>query len=64
VIAVIGSLVGIYYYFRPVIFAFNTDVPPVQKINNGFAFNFVLMLCIFLTLLLGIFPDILANLPF
>jgi NADH-quinone oxidoreductase subunit N len=64
VIAVIGSLVGIYYYFRPVIFAFNTDVPPVQKINNGFAFNFVLMLCIFLTLLLGLFPDILANLPF
>jgi hypothetical protein len=43
--------------------AFNTEVTPVPRINNGFAFNFVLMLGIFLTIVLGLFPDVLANLP-
>jgi NADH-quinone oxidoreductase subunit N len=28
-VAVSGSLIGIYYYFKPVIFAFNQDVPPM-----------------------------------
>lgn len=63
VLAVIGSLIGIYYYFKPVVQAFNTEVTPVPRINNGFAFNFVLMLGIFLTIVLGLFPDVLANLP-
>ena len=63
VVAVAGSLIGIYYYFRPVIFAFNQDVPPIEKIKGSFAFNFVLIAGIVISLLIGIFPDLLANLP-
>jgi len=63
VVAVAGSLIGIYYYFRPVIFAFNQNVPPIEKIKGSFAFNFVLIAGILISLLIGIFPDILANLP-
>jgi len=63
ILAVVGSLIGIYYYFRPVIFAFNNEGNPVERINNNFAFNFVMMLGIFLTILLGLFPDALSNLP-
>jgi NADH-quinone oxidoreductase subunit N len=63
IVAVAGSLIGIYYYFRPVIFAFNQDVPPIEKIKGSFAFNFVLISGIIITLLIGIFPDLLASLP-
>jgi NADH-quinone oxidoreductase subunit N len=63
VVAVAGSLIGIYYYFRPVIFAFNQNVPPIEKIKGSFAFNFVLIAGIVISLLIGIFPDLLANLP-
>jgi len=63
VAAVIGSLIGIYYYFRPVIYAFSTEVPPINRIETNLAFNFVLMTGIFLTLLFGIFPDLITALP-
>jgi NADH-quinone oxidoreductase subunit N len=62
-IAIAGSLIGIYYYFRPVIFAFNNDGQPMEKIQTSWTFNFVLAVGVILTLLLGMFPDILANLP-
>ena len=62
-IAIAGSLIGIYYYFRPVIFAFNNDGQPMEKIQTSWTFNFVLAIGVILTLLLGIFPDILSNLP-
>lgn len=63
VFAVISSLIGIFYYFRPAIFAFSNEGKPPERIRASFAFNFVIMLGIFLTLLLGIFPDILAKMP-
>lgn len=63
IVAVIGSLIGVYYYFRPVIFAFNQEVKPIEKIKGNAAFNFVLFAGIVITILLGVFPDILANLP-
>jgi NADH-quinone oxidoreductase subunit N len=63
IIAIIGSLIGIYYYFRPVIFAFNQEVTPMEKIKGNAAYNFVLFAGIVTIILLGIFPDVLANLP-
>lgn len=63
IVAVVGSLIGVYYYFRPVIFAFNQEVKPIEKIKGNAAFNFVLFAGIVITILLGVFPDILANLP-
>jgi NADH-quinone oxidoreductase subunit N len=63
IIAIVGSLIGVYYYFRPVIFAFNQEATPMEKIKGNAAYNFVLFAGIVITLLLGIFPDVLANLP-
>lgn len=63
IIAIIGSLIGVYYYFRPIIYAFNNEGTPIEKIETNFAFNFVLIAGIVLSLLLGIFPDFLQNLP-
>jgi NADH-quinone oxidoreductase subunit N len=62
-VAIAGSLIGVYYYFRPVIYAFNNEGQPMERIATSWTFNFVLALGIFLTLLLGIFPDLLSNLP-
>ena len=62
-IAIAGSLIGIYYYFKPVIFALNQEVPPIEKIKGNAAFNFVLFAGIIISLIIGIFPDLLANLP-
>ncbi|MEZ5172615.1 MAG: NADH-quinone oxidoreductase subunit N [Bacteroidia bacterium] len=62
-IAVAGSLIGVYYYFRPVILAFNKEVPPVEKIKGSAIYNFVLFAGIVISLLIGIFPGLLANLP-
>jgi NADH-quinone oxidoreductase subunit N len=62
-VSVAGSLIGIYFYFKPVIHAFNTEVPPIERIETNWAFNFALMTGIFLTLLLGIFPDLISGLP-
>jgi NADH-quinone oxidoreductase subunit N len=63
IIAIAGSLIGIYYYFRPVIYAFSTDVNPLEKIKTNWAFNFVLIAGIAISILLGVFPDIVAGLP-
>jgi NADH-quinone oxidoreductase subunit N len=62
-IAIAGSLIGVYYYFRPVIFAFNNDGQEMERIKTSWVFNFVLAICIGITLLLGIFPDIISTLP-
>jgi NADH:ubiquinone oxidoreductase subunit 2 (subunit N) len=56
-------LIGVYYYFRPVIYAFNQEATPMEKIKGNTAYNFVLFTGIVITILLGIFPDVLANLP-
>ena len=63
IIAIAGSLIGIYYYFRPVIYAFNNDVPALEKIKTNWAFNIVLIAGILITIVLGVFPDLVAGLP-
>jgi NADH-quinone oxidoreductase subunit N len=62
-IAIGGSLIGVYYYFRPVIYAFNQEVAPMQRVKTNFAFNLVLIAGALISLLIGIFPDLLVNLP-
>lgn len=63
IIAIAGSLIGIYYYFKPVVYSFNQEGPPIEKIKGNAAFNFVLFAGIIISLIIGIFPDLLANLP-
>ncbi|HRC15730.1 MAG TPA: NADH-quinone oxidoreductase subunit N [Bacteroidia bacterium] len=61
VLAVLNSIVGVYYYFK-VILAMYTK----QSTDIGFtvkpAYGFVIAVCILLTILVGVFPSVLANL--
>lgn len=62
-VAIFGSLVGVYYYFRPVVYAFHNEGQIPERIQANVAFNLVLFTGIFLTLMLGIFPDVLSAFP-
>lgn len=61
VLAVLNSIVGVYYYFK-VILAMYTK----ESTDVGFtvkpAYGFVIAVCILLTILVGVFPSMLANL--
>jgi NADH-quinone oxidoreductase subunit N len=60
IIAVIGSLIGVYYYFRIIIAVLKTEESITVKINP--VSKFVLLLTSVAILLAGIFPEYLATL--
>ena len=55
-IAIAGSLIGLYYYMKPIIYAFAKDVEPMEKVETSTIFNIVLILVILGTLVMGILP--------
>jgi NADH-quinone oxidoreductase subunit N len=63
ILAIVGSLIGVYYYFRPVVYAFNNEGQIPERIEANVAFNLVVFTGIFLTLFIAIFQDILSALP-
>ena len=62
-LAILGSLIGVYYYFRPVVYAFNGEGTAPERINANAAFNFVLIAGIFLSLALALFQDFVSGFP-
>jgi NADH-quinone oxidoreductase subunit N len=61
VLAIINSIVGVYYYFK-VIFAMYTKDSEEVAFTVKPAYSFVIFLCVLLTLLIGIFPSAFAGL--
>jgi NADH-quinone oxidoreductase subunit N len=61
--AIAGSLIGVYYYFRPVVYSFNSEGQAPEKIRANVAFNLVIFTGIFLSLFLAIFQDFFNGLP-
>lgn len=63
IIAVLGSLIGVYYYFKVII---NVYKPGVQVTLNGMEISFLQKIffgaIILLSVLLGIFPDVVIRL--
>jgi NADH-quinone oxidoreductase subunit N len=60
VVAVINSIVAVYYYFK-VIFAMYTKDSGEVVVNIKPAYTFVIALCVLLVLLIGIFPSVFAG---
>jgi len=60
VIAVITSVIGVYYYFK-VILAMYTKEPNETEVKSNIAYTSIIILCLLLSLLIGIFPDMLMN---
>jgi len=61
-IAVLGSLIGVYYYFRIIIKMFLSGTGEGASIEISSLQKIVLVLTILLSLLLGIFPDLIIRL--
>jgi NADH-quinone oxidoreductase subunit N len=61
-IAVIGSLVGVYYYFRLVIAMFSSEHTNTEKVTISFPEKSVLLLISIASLLLGIMPGFFVEL--
>lgn len=63
ILAIVGSLIGVYYYFRPVVYAFNNEGQIPERIEANVAFNVVVFTGIFLSLFIAVFQDLLSLLP-
>jgi NADH-quinone oxidoreductase subunit N len=61
VVAVLASIVGVYYYFK-VILAMYTKENPEPEIKAPILYTIVMMVCVFLSLLLGVFPGLIGDL--
>ncbi len=61
VLAVINSIVGVYYYFK-VIMAMYTVESAETTFNIKPAYSFIIAVCIILTILVGVLPSAFANL--
>lgn len=60
-IAVITSIIGVYYYFK-VILAMYTKEPDEKPVPSNISYLFVICICIVASLLMGIYPGALMNL--
>jgi NADH-quinone oxidoreductase subunit N len=62
IIAVIASLIGVYYYFKLIIAAWFKPADDETLIQLGIPYKILLALTILLTLALGLFPGYILNL--
>ena len=62
VIAIITSLIGVYYYFKIIIPMFSEGTAEDGKIEIGFTQKLLLMICAIGMLLLSVIPDVVLNL--
>jgi len=60
-VAIINSIIGVYYYFK-VILAMYTKIPDDTVISSNVSYNIVISICLILSLLIGIYPDVLMHL--
>jgi NADH-quinone oxidoreductase subunit N len=61
VVAVVNSIAAVYYYFKVVLAMYTQDGEDAPYTVKP-AYSFVIALCVLLTLLIGVFPSVFANL--
>ena len=61
-LALIGSLVGVYYYFRVVVVLYQDTPDAENPYKLSFAHQALLVICLLATVGLGIFPNVLIGL--
>ncbi|MCO4291282.1 NADH-quinone oxidoreductase subunit N [Solitalea sp. MAHUQ-68] len=60
-IAVLMAAVGIYYYFKVIIAMYLRDSESGESIQLNGSYQFVLIFCVLVTILLGIAPSLITN---
>jgi NADH-quinone oxidoreductase subunit N len=60
-VAIINSIIGVFYYFKPILAMYGQPANDVD-VKTNYANNLVLWICLALSLALGLFPDLIAEL--
>ena len=61
-VAALGSLIGVYYYFRVIIAMYTKGIETETSIEFSFFQKITLIFCILLSILIGCFPDLIIRL--
>ncbi len=62
VVAVVGSMISIYFYFKPIMASYFSDGEPQHKIETSTNFKINIVLVTVLMILLGFVPNLIINL--
>jgi NADH-quinone oxidoreductase subunit N len=62
VVAIIGSMISIYFYFKPILASYFSDGEPQHKIESSVNFKFNIIICTILMIALGFLPQVIINL--
>jgi len=62
VVAIIGSMISIYFYFKPIMASYFSEGEPQHKIESSINFKFNIILCTLLMIVLGFLPKLIINL--
>ncbi len=60
-VAIINSIIGVFYYFKPILAMYGQPANDVD-VKTNYANHLVLWVCLALSLALGLFPDLIAGL--
>ena len=62
VVAVVNSLISVFYYFRLIVNMYARKPETDAPLTISFSYRFIILLAVAATLILGLFPDLLAHL--
>ncbi len=62
VVAVIGSMISIYFYFKPIMASYFAEGEPQHKIESSIYFKINIIICTVLMIMLGFLPKLIINL--
>ncbi len=62
VVAVVGSMISIYFYFKPILASYFAEGEPQHKIESSLNFKINLVICTILMIALGFVPQLIINL--
>ncbi len=62
IVGVLGSMLSIYYYFKPIVAMYFSDAEPQPKIETGISYKIHIIFCTFLIIVLGFLSGVIINL--
>ena len=62
IVAVVGSMISIYFYFKPILASYFAEGEPQHKIESSINFKINVILCSVLMILLGFLPHLIISL--
>jgi NADH-quinone oxidoreductase subunit N len=62
IVAIVGSMISIYFYFKPIMASYFSGGEPQHKIETSTNFKINIILCTLLMIVLGFLPTLIINL--